>query len=111
MLYVLKSLVAATATGAGVALTFDSPRRSHFNYQVSWTGSPSSVVVTLEITVDGTNWVTWATFTSNGTTPPSGSIQGGDIGPIMGARLNLTTLSGGSSPTVSATYVQVEAVG
>lgn len=97
----LKSLVAATATGAGQALVFDSPKRAHFGFQISWTGSPSSIEVQLEVTIDGTNWVSIGTFTSNGSTPASGAIQTSETGPVMGTRLNLTGLSGGSSPTVS----------
>jgi hypothetical protein len=98
MALVAKSLDAATSTGPGTLVEFDVPK-SIFSMEVVADGSPSSVVVTLQGTLDGTHFVTLGTV----------SLSGNDFNIIhatsvyVAVRANLTTLSGGSSPTVTAT--------
>jgi hypothetical protein len=67
---------------------------------VNVTGSPSSVSINLEGTIDGTNWFVLANSGNTGQ-----FLMGGVLFPVKGVRANLTDLSGGSSPTVTATVV------
>ena len=89
-----KSLDAVSATGPGAAIMFDEPHTNH-SLSYSTTGSPTSVAVELEGTIDGTNW--FGLF-SAGNPPFGNSIDF----PLLGIRANLTTLVGGVSPTVTA---------
>lgn len=99
--YLFKSLSGATAAGPGTALMFDSPR--HFglvSLQTIFTGLPSFVQVSLEGTLDGTTWgALFATNPSN-----SGDIVQNNMPPVMGVRINLVTLTGGTSPIVDAWF-------
>lgn len=95
----LLSLDAATATGAGTAFDL-GVGHAKFGLQVKHTGSPTSVVVSLEASVNGTDWFSLGTW-------DSASQGNGDIvfvvdRPVIHIRANLTTLTGGTSPTVSA---------
>jgi hypothetical protein len=93
--YVTKSIDAATGTGPGSALVFDSVRAFHQgSAQVVTTGNPTSVAITVEATLDG---VAWATLIA----PTSASFFGFSVPPILGIRAKLVTLDGGSSPTVA----------
>lgn len=94
------SLNAATSTGPGGWPALNEPRSIH-TMQVSFTGSPTRVVVNLEGTVDGTNWKVFATFDTNAGNA-SGDVITISEQPLLNARANLTTLTGGSSPTVTA---------
>jgi hypothetical protein len=93
----IRLLQAVTAIGAGAAVILDPPRRS-FGLQVTHTGGPTVVVVSLDGSIDGTNWFSlgsWSTLTF------------GDIVFIVDKvvtqiRGNLTVLTGGTSPTVTA---------
>jgi hypothetical protein len=58
------SLNAATAVGPGTPLTFSTPTLINGAIQVFSTGSPHSVSVDLEVTLDGTNWVSDTTILS-----------------------------------------------
>jgi len=89
------SLDAATSTGAGTALMFDEPKDSHTVFIIT-TGSPSSFTVVLEGTPDGRNWFTIATIINTLVT------NIGPNWPMLGVRANMTDLSGGASPTISA---------
>ncbi len=92
-----KSLDAATATGAGFAIMFDEPK-ANYSLFASWTGSPSSVTIHVEGTIDGDNWFN-VDQVSTSATPQI--LKGGPF-PVIGLRANLTALSGGTSPTVTA---------
>lgn len=90
------SLDAATATGPGASRDLESLFRV-ITMAMSTTGSPSTVAIDLEGSHDGTNW-----FQLIGGTPSQGAVS---IGThlVRHVRANLKTLTGGSSPTVTAT--------
>lgn len=91
----VKSLDVATLVGAGAVASFDVPK-SKFAMQVDVTGSPTSVVVVLEGTIDGVNFFSLKTWASG---DPVSDIN---VHVATAIRANLTTLSGGASPTVTA---------
>lgn len=96
-------LPAASSTGAGAsfgnALTPGGAGvLQNFTWQTVTTGSPASVSVTLEGSLDGTNWVTLDTSTSTG-----GEIRGVSGKPVAFLRADVGTLSGGTNPTVAVT--------
>ena len=91
------SLNAVTSPGAGSAMSFDKPR-GPISMQVSTTGSPSGLTVYLEGSLDGVNYNTIATVTGTGSSQEFVSATG----PVLFARANLQTLSGGVSPTCTA---------
>jgi hypothetical protein len=93
-----KSLDAATTTGPGMAITFDVPKAAH-TLVTTFTGSPSQVIVHLEITLDGSNWVT---ITQTSGVASTINYSGAGNTPALGARANLVELTGGTSPTVTA---------
>ncbi len=100
MALVGKSLDAATTTGPGLALEFDTPK-SIFSLKIMTTGSPT-FNINLEGSLDGVNWDTLLAHQTTGLFPtwsPVG-LSGGT--PLMAIRANLTSLSGGTSPTVTA---------
>ena len=96
-------LPAASSTGAGAsfgnALTPGGAGvLQNFTWQTVVTGGPASVSVTLEGSLDGTNWVTLDTSTNT-----SGEIRGVSGKPVTFLRANLGTLTGGTAPTVAVT--------
>ena len=95
-----KSLDAATATGAGAAIFTDVPETAA-SAQVSFTGGPSALVVRLEATLDGVNWQQSGDLFDLSGGDSSGKLVGTTFAPFVGLRANITTLSGGSSPTVT----------
>lgn len=88
------SLNAATTTGAGTALLFDTPK-TKVSMQVHSTGSPTSFNVNLEVSLDAVNFVSLASRGQDG-------IQTDENNVFVAARANLTSMSGGTSPTISA---------
>lgn len=81
------------------------------------TGSPSGVALTLQGSLDGVTWFSLVSPTSESTikwsdagfNPTVNSDQSGwTKGPVSYVRLNLTTLSGGSSPTVTANFIATD---
>lgn len=78
--------------------------------QVVTTGSPTGCIVGLQGSLDGTNWITLTTWdvtvqTTNGDIVTASAFAGTGIRayPVVNfVRANLTTLSGGTAPTVSA---------
>lgn len=96
------SLDAASVVGPGQAIVPDAPKQN-LTVRVDATGDPNAVI-DLEGTVDFQNWFFLGTLslTSGGT--QSGHISSvGDTRPVAaGFRANLSSLSGGSSPTVTA---------
>lgn len=90
------SLGAATSVGPGSSRDLEDVLRTHTMF-VTVTGSPSGVLVRLQLSHDGLNWHS------------IDSVSGGD-GVVTSAdhlaryvRADVATLSGGSSPTVTTT--------
>lgn len=96
-IFVTKSLAAATATGAGTSSSSFGLLSKH-SWHVIVTGSPASVTVNLEGTIDGSNW-----FTLDSSTTTTSEMRHVVNKPVTQIRANLATLTGGSSPTVTVT--------
>jgi len=92
---VAQRILRATATGAGTAEALASPM-SKFTMQTVVTDVPTAVSVTLQGSLDGSNWTTIATSTST-----TGDQQSVVDKPQTYVRANLGTLTGGVSPTVT----------
>lgn len=99
MSVILESLSAVTVIGIGDAIWTDTPK-TDASLQVSYTGSPSDFEVVLECTIDGVHWVSLIGYNlGNG----NGQIVGKNAQPpFVGLRAELQTLTGGTSPTVTA---------
>lgn len=104
--YFVKSIDGATAVGPGTPIEFDTPRIFvSAAMQIVSTGSPSTLVVNLEISIDGVHYVDVRQVTN----PANGEIDGvSNQGACLFVRANLVTLSGGSSPTVDVFLAVVE---
>lgn len=89
----LVSLNAVSVTGIGAALEFDVPR-SPVSLHVIVTGAPT-FEVDLEGSIDGINWARVGATTSAGAMVSA-------TAPVMMIRANLTSISGGTSPTITA---------
>jgi len=96
------ALNAVTTATASNPITM-VPIRRCCGVQVVHTGSPSTVTLTLEGSLDGVNWFTLATWSSGSLS--SGAIVWAADKPVSQVRANLGTLSGGTSPTVTALLV------
>jgi len=91
------SLNAATSTGPGTVTDLGVVRSSH-TLQTSTTGSPTGVTVNLEGSLAATGpWATLATSTST-----TGDVQTATGKAVRYVRANLTVLTGGTAPTVTA---------
>lgn len=95
MSLVVKSLNAATAIGPGLSASPDTPK-SLASAQIVVTGSPDSFSVSIEITVDGTNWKSLGTLGGETIFPVTGTV-------FTHIRANLISLSGGTLPTITVT--------
>jgi hypothetical protein len=84
------SLNAATSTGPGAAIMFDTPK-SNASSAVS---GASGAVTLLEGTIDGVNFVLINQISGNGWLNSSGTV-------MMGARAYLEGVQGGDSVTAS----------
>jgi hypothetical protein len=96
----LKSLSAATGTGAGAAQNWGAVRSNHA-LQVNLTGAPSAVNVNLEGSLDGVNWTTIGAWAIAGGQTTGQTVWFTGKAAIF-TRANLSTLTGGTTPTVSA---------
>jgi len=92
---VAQRILRGTAAGAGATEALTSPL-STFTMQTVVTGAPTAVSVTLEGSLDGSNWTTIATSTST-----TGDQQYAVDKPQTYVRANLGTLTGGTSPVVT----------
>ncbi|MFD4343411.1 hypothetical protein ACFWQ6_00765 [Streptomyces coelicoflavus] len=92
------SLDAATAAGPGEAKDLEGALAIHFLIAVV-TGGPSTADIALEGSHDGVTWVTLAT--ASGTV--ASRTARAEAYAVRYVRANLTSLSGGSAPTVTAT--------
>jgi len=97
MSLVIKSLDAATSPTVGAAGFFDVPK-AKFSMQVEVTGSPTSISLELDGTIDGVNF-----FFMGQWSPGQAFLAVINACVVKGVRANLTSLSGGTSPTVTAT--------
>jgi hypothetical protein len=90
------------ATATGTTEAEEVTGASKYGLQVAITGGPSAVTVRLQGSIDGTGWADIGSYsaTSDGTTFIVDK-------PVRYARLNLSTLTGGSSPTVTASVIAV----
>lgn len=91
----LTLLAAVTATGAGTAFDLGT-MRDEFSLLAATTGSPT-FSVTFQGSLDGTDWFALGSAISSVT---NGTAVTGQIARYV--RANLTTLTGGTSPTVTA---------
>lgn len=91
------SLNAATATGPGTVVDLGVVRSSH-TMQTTVTGAPASVSVNLEGSLAAAGpWAVLANSTST-----TGDVQTATGKAVRYVRANLVTLTGGTSPTVTA---------
>lgn len=79
------------------------PGATKYAVQASTTGSPSTVSLRLEGSLDGVGWFDVLAF-SPSSTP---TIRWVVDTPVRFIRLNLSQLSGGSSPTVTASVLAI----
>lgn len=97
------SLSAVTATGAGTTILLTTPALNH-TMQVVTTGNPTRVIVSLEGSHDGTNWFPMAVLNTQDHPVPFATSN---VLAVQNVRANLLDLSGGTSPTVTATIASV----
>jgi hypothetical protein len=90
----------ATATGPSDSVELEGVYR--FGLEVDVTGSPTAVDLRLQVSVTGEKWRD-VLVTGEPATPVYTQESASHI--IRYARLNLVELTGGSSPTVTATVV------
>jgi hypothetical protein len=104
---IVTSLNATSATGPGEEVAPDQPMlTANAAMQVSVTGAPSSFQVNLEITIDDINWISVLQQTQTGIESPSLAAGYPLINTAFAkARANLVSITGGTSPTVTATIV------
>jgi len=99
-----KLLVAVTSTGAGPAKHFSKLIDKHI-LQVTTTGNPTAVTITLEGSLDGTNFFTVATHAFVAADITADGAMFFDVDkPLLHVRVNLTVLTNGTAPTVTAIY-------
>lgn len=113
MAFVRKNWLNAV-TGATTTDAEEITGTGQYGLQFSTTGSPTSGVITLQGSIDGTNWVTLQAM--NVATDASGriawslaTVPGGTatLRPVVYIRLDLSGLDGGSSPTLSASVIAI----
>lgn len=98
----ISSLTAVTSTGAGSVQDFSVPM-SKFTVQTTFTGSPTAVTVVLEGSLDNTFWYPLVgVAASAGELTAGGYAQFSADKPVRYLRANLTVLTGGTTPTVTA---------
>lgn len=97
-------LAAAAATGVGAVKNFSRLIDKHA-VQVVTTGDPTAVTVLLEGSLDGTNFDIIGThaFTAADIVN-DGAIFFDVDSPCLHVRLNLTVLTAGTTPTITAIY-------
>jgi hypothetical protein len=103
-----KLLDAATGTGASASLALRKIVEGH-TVQINITGSPTAVTVDIEGSLDNSNWSRVLTSAMSAAELTAGtSIAHVEDKPVRFVRLNLITLTGGTSPTVTALYEGLE---
>ncbi len=94
------SLNAVTAIGAGQVAAYLPKDAGYFSYawQTAITGAPTAININLEGSLDGTTWAVMDTSTVVG-----GEMRFLNTKNAIFIRANLTTLTGGTAPTVTVT--------
>ena len=90
------NLLNAVAAADTVSDAVEVTGTTQYTVEAVTTGSPSSIEVQLQKSINGTLWVTFGSLQSQGHLAVTLEQ------PVKYIRLRLSTLSGGSSPTVSA---------
>ena len=98
-------LNSVSVTGPGQVFQFEPPKQSYFTMTSSSTGNPATATVIMEGYLDGTNWFT-ISYNFDVSPPTNYTYVTGD-GPWNFIRLNLTALSGGTSPTITVLFIAV----
>jgi len=93
------SLNAVGSTGAGTATSFGGVLTPRHTWTVKTTGSPTAVTVNFEGSIDNVDW-----FTLDSSTATSSEMRHVVNKPVLFVRCNLTTLTGGTSPTVTCKF-------
>lgn len=97
-------LNAVTSTGVGPAKGLSRLIDKHV-LQVDITGGPSAVTVILEGSIDGNDFGIISTHAFSAADLTNTTAIFFDLdSPLLHIRLNLTVLSGGTAPTVTAIY-------
>ncbi len=97
-------LNAVTGTGASGAKEFRRLIDRHA-LQVTITGAPSAVTVTLEGSLDGTTFSTIGTHAMSAGELTATKAMYFDVDmPVLWVKANLTVLTAGTAPTVTVTY-------
>jgi hypothetical protein len=97
-----KSLDAATAPGPGASRDLEGVSARH-TFVTTATGDPTSYGVALEGSHDEVTWFTLQTASGLSGTVVRSYPDGATAHLVRFVRVNLTGLSGGTSPTVTAT--------
>lgn len=93
------TLASAVGNAGGAQTAFSFPVNvTNIGWTTAYTGSPTGASVTLEGSLDGTNFYTIDTSTST-----SGEYRAVSDKPVRAIRANVGTLSGGSTPKVTIT--------
>ena len=96
------------STGPSESIAIRKRAKDH-TVQVTITGGPTSVTVDLEGSLDNINWFQLATNPFDaGELAAGGTLFHVDEKTVRFIRVNLTVLSGGTSPTVTALYEAFE---
>lgn len=99
-------LNAATTTGTSAYILDIWPTRGGFPLHYTWattiTGTPSGVTLNLEGSIDGTNW-----YQIDQSISTSGEMRSVVNRAVRWVRLNLLSLTGGTSPTVTGIVMGV----
>lgn len=96
----LSEKVWTALTAVGTTSGFAVPSNSFHTVQVVITGSPSGCTINLDGSLDGTNW-----FDLSGGQTCTASVMFHVVNrAVLNVRANLTALSGGTAPTVTARY-------
>lgn len=101
--YLFEALSGATV-GIGPALALNEPARVKLSWQVITTGSPTDIAGNVQFTMNGTDFSPGFNFSGL-------DFRGGleDSYMVKGLRVNLTGISGGSSPTITMLMAVEEA--
>lgn len=103
------SVALDAVTGTGASAPIWALGLTRWMVHVDLTGSPTSFQVDLEGSVDGTTWSDMASSSSTSSTSEFGYAPAGtSFRAYPYVRVNINTLSGGSSPTATVTIIGTE---
>jgi hypothetical protein len=102
---VINFMNAQASTGVGSTISLTRQGVKTHTVQVFITGGPSDVVIELQGSIDGSNWFTLAEHTFSAAELSASQAMFHVTGRLVHhVRPNLTTLTGGTSPAVTADY-------